>query len=120
MFRLSGELLHRLRLAAELRGMEISEYMRKAAADALFSDTTFVKNHGKAAYLGATPEQVDQFLRAPLGREEAYFGNTRRMDAEMSVKTLAARLTSLEKKLEGTKRSSSTQEKIDLPHPLDI
>jgi hypothetical protein len=120
MFRLSGELLNRLRLAADLRGMEVSEYLRKAATDALNSDTTFVKDHGQTAYLGANPAQVEKFLQAPLGREEIYFGNQRRMDAGISIKILAARLASLEKSIKGSKRSDGAKDDLGLPIPLDI
>jgi hypothetical protein len=120
MIRLSGELLDRIRLAAELNGMEVSEYLRKAATDALNADTRFIENQGKTAYLGATPAQLEQFLRAPLGREEIYFGNQRRVNVDVSMKILADRLAALEKKLEAAKRPHTVKKESELTNPLDI
>jgi hypothetical protein len=107
MFRLSEELLGRLKCAAELRGMEVSEYLRKAGTDALNNDKEFVKNNGKTAYFGALPAQIQEFLDMPLSKEEIYYGNNRRIEAEASLKTLANRLTALEAKVSALEKLPS-------------
>jgi hypothetical protein len=95
--------------------MDVSQYFRKAATDALNDDTEFVRSHGKTAYLGAQPEQVDQFLASALAPEEIYHSNQRRMQAEASVKILANRLAAMEKRLGALEKKLPEREQPSEP-----